>query len=88
MFRSTRPFPIENRIGLEHQTTDRVLEELGRLDASLVLDGRHGGGFVEKQRRTALAEWLSDWHLLAYWPQIGFLDKVGTTRTAFGPSLT
>lgn len=62
-----------------------VLEELGRLEAPLVLDSRHGGGFVERQRRTALAEWLSDWHLLAYWRQIGFFGEVGTTRTATGP---
>ena len=62
-----------------------VLQELGRLDAPLVLDSRHGGGFVEKQRRAALAEWLSDWHLLSYWRQIGFLNEVGATRIAFSP---
>jgi DNA-binding FadR family transcriptional regulator len=61
-----------------------VLDALGRLEAQLVLESRHGGGFVEKQRRAALAEWLSDWHLLAYCPQIGFFNEVGATRIAFG----
>lgn len=65
-----------------------VLEELGRLEAPLVLDSRHGGGFVERQRRIALAERLSDWHLLTYWRQIGFINEVGVTRIPFGPELT
>jgi len=45
---------------------------------------------VEKQRRTALAEWLSDWHLLAYWPQIGFFndgDIAELTKIATCPDL-
>lgn len=61
LFRSTK-FHIENRPGLEDQSTERVIKELVKLNATEVTPG--SGGNYSKKR--ALAEWMSDWHLIAF----------------------
>lgn len=61
LFRSTK-FHIENRPGLEDQSTEGVIKELAKLDAPEVTPG--SGGDHSKKR--ALAEWMSDWHLIAF----------------------
>lgn len=60
MFRSTK-FAIESRQGLEDQSIESVLQELSRLGAP---DIPEGGG--DRQRRSDLARYLSDWHLVAF----------------------
>ncbi|KAI0935907.1 hypothetical protein AcV5_004194 [Taiwanofungus camphoratus] len=62
LFRSSA-FHIENRPGLEDQHIEGVLRELSRLQAPDILESSHGG---DSQLRTALARWLSDWHLVAF----------------------
>ncbi|KAL0576570.1 nuclear protein localization protein 4 [Marasmius crinis-equi] len=64
MFRSIQ-FPIENRPGLEDQRIERALAELARLDAPNILDSKHAKP-GEAQKTFALAQWLSDWHLVAF----------------------
>ena len=61
LFRSTK-FRIENRPGLEDQSTEGVIKELVKLNAPEVTPGN--GGNHSKKR--ALAEWMSDWHLIAF----------------------
>lgn len=61
LFRSTK-FNIENRPGLEDQSTEGVIKELAKLGAPEITPG--GGGDTSKKR--ALAEWISDWHLIAF----------------------
>ena len=61
LFRSTK-FHIENRPGLEDQSIEGVIKELARLNTPEIVPG--GGGDPSKKR--ALAEWISDWHLIAY----------------------
>jgi nuclear protein localization protein 4 homolog len=60
IFRSTR-FNIENRPGLEDQSIENVLKDLTRLSAP---DISHKT--IDYQKRLALAEWLSDWHLVSF----------------------
>ncbi|OBZ79306.1 Nuclear protein localization protein 4 [Grifola frondosa] len=62
IFRSTA-FRIENRPGLEDQHIEGVLRELARLGAPDIPQSAHGG---DSQKRAALAEWLSDWHLVTF----------------------
>ncbi|KAI0344127.1 polyubiquitin-tagged protein recognition complex, Npl4 component [Trametopsis cervina] len=59
LFRSARL--IENRPGMEDQSTERVLRELARLRAP---DVQPGSG--PSHIRTELAHYLSDWHLVAF----------------------
>jgi nuclear protein localization family protein 4 len=61
LFRSTK-FRIENRPGLEDQSTEGVIKELVKLNAPEITPG--SGGDHSKKR--ALAEWISDWHLIAF----------------------
>ena len=61
LFRSTK-FRIENRPGLEDQSTEGVIRELAKLNAPEVTT-RSGGDHSKKR---ALAEWISDWHLIAF----------------------
>lgn len=61
LFRSTK-FRIENRPGLEDQSTEGVIKELAKLGAPEITP--ESGGDTSKKR--ALAEWISDWHLIAF----------------------
>ena len=61
LFRSTK-YHIENRPGLEDQSTEGVIKELAKLNAPEITPG--DGGDHSKKR--ALAEWISDWHLIAF----------------------
>ncbi|KAF8641129.1 hypothetical protein AX17_000771 [Amanita inopinata Kibby_2008] len=64
LFRSTQ-FSIENRPGLEDQNFEQVFKALARLEApSIECSQIAQDGLAHKRR--ALAEWLSDWHLLAF----------------------
>jgi nuclear protein localization family protein 4 len=61
LFRSTK-FRIENRPGLEDQSIEGVIKELAKLNAPEIIPG--SGGDHSKKR--ALAEWMSDWHLITF----------------------
>jgi len=61
LFRSTK-FHIENRPGLEDQSTEGVIKELAKLNAPEILSGSSG----DQSKKRALAEWISDWHLIAF----------------------
>lgn len=61
LFRSTK-FHIENRPGLEDQSTEGVIKELAKLNTPEILPGSGG----DQPKKRALAEWLSDWHLVAF----------------------
>lgn len=61
LFRSTN-FHIENRPGLEDQSIEGVIKQLSKLNTPEITPG--GGGDYSKKH--ALAEWISDWHLLAF----------------------
>jgi len=61
LFRSTK-FRIENRPGLEDQSTEGVIKELAKLNTPEILPGNGG----DDSKKRALAEWLSDWHLIAF----------------------
>lgn len=90
LFRSSDPFPIENRHGMEEQTTDRLFSKLGKLGASSIVDSRIEASFDSRRAREKVAKWLSDWHLLAYWNQVGFLGKADIkelARIATSPNL-
>ncbi|TRM65993.1 NPL4 family-domain-containing protein [Schizophyllum amplum] len=64
MFQSIQ-FPIENRQGLEDQTVDGVLGTLARLDAPNIMPSIHAPA-GESPKRTELARYLSDWHLVSF----------------------
>ncbi|KAF7339992.1 hypothetical protein MVEN_01916900 [Mycena venus] len=64
LFQSAR-FAIENRPGLEDQRVESVISTLARLDAPNIVDSRIAKP-GEAHKRTALAAWLSDWHLVAF----------------------
>jgi len=64
LFRSTQ-FPIENRPGLEDQSLELVLRRLAQLEAPSV-EGSPVTKPGEEDKRQPLAEWLSDWHLIAF----------------------
>lgn len=59
MFQSTQ-FAIENRPGLEDQNLDNAMTTLRRLEAPSLLPGS------ESFKKTELATWLSDWHLVSF----------------------
>ncbi|KAJ2927148.1 hypothetical protein H1R20_g9921, partial [Candolleomyces eurysporus] len=59
LFRSIQ-FCIENRPGLENQTLERAMSELSRLDAPALVPGQ------DTYKKKDLAEWLSDFHLIAF----------------------
>lgn len=61
LFRSTK-FRIENRPGLEDQSTEGVIRELAKHNAPEITPGNGG----DRSKRRVLAEWLSDWHLIAF----------------------
>lgn len=63
------------------QNTDKLIAQLGKLDAPLVLDSKLGSEYETRRRRELLAKWLSDWHLLAFWNQVGFLSEVSSLTT-------
>ena len=61
LFRSTK-FHIENRPGLEDQSIEGVIKELAKLNTTEITPGNGG----DHSKRRALAEWISDWHLIAF----------------------
>jgi nuclear protein localization family protein 4 len=61
LFCSTK-FRIENRPGLEDQSTEGVIKELAKFNAPEVTPGNDG----DHSKKRALAEWISDWHLVAF----------------------
>ena len=61
LFRSTK-FHIENRPGLEDQSIEGVIKELAKLNTTDITPGNGG----DHSKRRALAEWISDWHLIAF----------------------
>jgi nuclear protein localization family protein 4 len=77
MFRSTK-FPIENRPGLEDGTIQKVIAELGRLRAPELEPSTHSTA-DDAHRRLQLAQWFSDWHLLAFLGTTGLVSEVGET---------
>jgi len=84
LFRSTK-YNIENRPGLQDQSIEKVIGELAKLDAPDVTSGTNDG-----RKRVALAEWLSDWHLIAFLgtTQLFCVDDMNTLiRTASSPTL-
>jgi nuclear protein localization family protein 4 len=64
LFRSTQ-FPIENRPGLEDQSLELILRRLAQLEAPSVEKSSLTKPDEARQRQP-LAEWLSDWHLVAF----------------------
>lgn len=76
VFRSTQ-FPIENRPGLEDQSLEFVLKRLAQLEAPTVENSQVAKP-GEAHKRRALAEWLSDLHLVAF---------MGTTNLISGEDL-
>ena len=61
LVRSTK-FHIENRPGLEDQSTEGVIRELAKLNAPEVTPRSSG----DHSKKRALTEWMSDWHLIAF----------------------
>ena len=61
VFRSTN-FHIENRPGLEDQSIEGVIKELAKLNAPEITSEKGG----DRSRKLVLAEWISDWHLVAF----------------------
>ncbi|KAG8807298.1 nuclear protein localization protein 4, partial [Serendipita sp. 399] len=90
LFRSSDPFPIENRPGIENQSSEMLLNRLSQLGAPSIVPSPLDSSFSSRQSREKLGGWLSDWHLLAYWSQIGFLgpdDIKLIARIATSPNL-
>ncbi|KAM5532765.1 hypothetical protein V8D89_013562 [Ganoderma adspersum] len=56
-------YKIENRPGLEDQSIQNVLHRLAEINAYDVHESSQGG---DRQKRQALARFLSDWHLVAF----------------------
>lgn len=75
LFRSTK-FHIENRPGLEDQSTEGVIKELAKLNAPEITPGNSG----DHSKKRALAEWISDWHLVAFLPTTQLFSP-GDTKT-------
>lgn len=75
LFHSTK-FHIENRPGLEDQSVEGVIKELAKLNTPEITPGN--GGDLSKKR--ALAEWISDWHLVAFLATTQLLSP-GDTET-------
>ncbi|THH01499.1 hypothetical protein EW026_g1189 [Hermanssonia centrifuga] len=73
LFRSSK-FNIENRPGLEDQRIEGVMRELSRLKAPDIHPSFHGG---DPQQRAELANWLSDWHLIAFLGTTQLISQVG-----------
>jgi len=72
------------------QTTDKLISKLSQLGAPSVVDSRIEATFDSRRAREKVAKWLSDWHLLAYWNQVGFLgqdDIKELARIATSPDL-
>ena len=69
VFRSTQ-FCIENRPGLEDQTLERAMSELSRLEAPALVPGQ------ESYKKRDLAEYLSDFHLVAFLQTSGLFSPV------------
>ena len=61
LFRSAK-FHIENRPGLEDQSIEGVIKELAKLNAPQITPGNRG----DNSKKRGLAEWISDWHLIAF----------------------
>ncbi|KZT44498.1 polyubiquitin-tagged protein recognition complex, Npl4 component [Sistotremastrum suecicum HHB10207 ss-3] len=83
LFRSSL-FPIENRPGLEDQGLQLIFNELSQRGVT------EGDGEVAASSQTGLANWLSDWHLIAYLGTVGLLsedDMKLLIKTASSPSL-
>lgn len=75
---------------MEAQTTDKLLSKLSALGAQSIMDSRLEATFDSRRAREKVAKWLSDWHLLAYWSQVGFLgdaDIKELARIATNPTL-
>ncbi|CAG7854314.1 Nuclear protein localization protein 4 [Serendipita indica DSM 11827] len=75
LFRSPKGFPIENRHGIEEQTTDKLLAEINQIDAASVVASPIDSSFEARRAREKVAKWLSDWHLLAYWNQVEIIGR-------------
>ena len=72
LFRST-DYKIENRPGLEDQSIENVLHRLAEIDAYDVHESSQGG---DRQKRKALARFLSDWHLVTFLGTTGLVSPV------------
>lgn len=70
-------YPIENRPGLEDQHIEKVLRKLAELHAPDIKESSQGG---DRSQRVALAEWLSDWHLIAFLGTTQLILPVCTTN--------
>ncbi|KAI0052906.1 polyubiquitin-tagged protein recognition complex Npl4 component [Auriscalpium vulgare] len=80
-------FAIENRMGIEDQRIERVLEKLNQLHAPDVQASAHD---TDTHRRLELAKWLSDWHLVTFLGTSGLFsedDMKTLVRVASAPNL-
>ncbi|KAI0734006.1 polyubiquitin-tagged protein recognition complex Npl4 component [Fomitopsis betulina] len=86
VFRSAS-YPIENRPGLEDQHIEKVLRKLAELHAPDIKESSLGG---DHSQRVVLAQWLSDWHLIAFLGTTQLMspdDMKVLVRTATSPNL-
>ncbi|KAI0336196.1 polyubiquitin-tagged protein recognition complex Npl4 component [Cubamyces sp. BRFM 1775] len=71
LFRSIK-YKIENRPGLEDQSTEDVLRQLAQLEAYDIPESSQGG---DLQKRQVLARFISDWHLIAFLGTTGLISE-------------
>ncbi|RPD58377.1 polyubiquitin-tagged protein recognition complex Npl4 component [Lentinus tigrinus ALCF2SS1-6] len=86
LFRSV-DYKIENRPGLEDQTTQNALSRLADIQAYDVHESGAGG---DRSKRQAVAKLISDWHLVAFLGTTGLLgldDMRVLIRAATAPNL-
>lgn len=81
LFRSVN-YRIENRSGLEDQTIQNVLSRFAELEAYDVHESVVGG---DRQKRQALARFLSDWHLIAFLGTTGLISPVSNLAHCCAP---
>jgi nuclear protein localization family protein 4 len=87
VFRSVN-FPIENRQGMEDASIEKAMSQLAQINAPDVHDSRQSVG--DTDRRIALANWISDWHLIAFLGSSGLFSEEDLKillQTAVAPNL-
>ncbi|KAF8300479.1 polyubiquitin-tagged protein recognition complex Npl4 component [Clavulina sp. PMI_390] len=73
LFRSPTPFAVENRPLIEPQNATQIFSALAALGAPKL--GRSASGKSAADVRAGVAHYLSDWHLLAFLPNVGVLSE-------------
>ena len=74
-------YKIENRPGLEDQSIENVLHRLAEIKAFDVRESSQGD---DRQKRQALARFLSDWHLVAFIGTTGLVNPVSLSQCIRG----